>query len=68
MEGAFYPLPFLKGTMETEVPFHHRCRNRQFVGNAKDFCQNFPKFARKVFVQFCLQISSHKDHEDLFLV
>jgi len=29
----------------------HRCRSRQIFGDAKDFCLNFPKLARKVFVQ-----------------
>jgi len=32
-----------------------------FLGGAKDFYPNFPKLARKVFVRFCLQASSHKD-------
>jgi len=44
----------------------HRCRSRQILGGAKNFCPNFPKLARKVFVRLCLQIFSHKDHEDLF--
>jgi len=29
----------------------HRCRSRQIFGGAKDFCQNLPKLARKVFVR-----------------
>jgi len=33
--------------------------------NAKDFCLNFPKLARKVVCDFCLQSFSHKDHEDV---
>jgi len=32
------------------------------------FCPILPKLAEKFFVQLCLQIFSHKDHEDLFLV
>jgi len=26
---------------------NHRCRSRQIFGDAKDFCPNFPKLARK---------------------
>ena len=29
----------------------HRCRSKQILGGAKDFCLNFPKLARKVVVR-----------------
>ena len=32
-------------------PLFHRCRSRQFLGGAKDFCPNFPKLTRKLFVR-----------------
>jgi len=38
----------------------------QIFGDAKDFCPNLPKLAWKVLCDFCLQIFSHKDHDDLF--
>jgi len=65
MAGTFPHLPFQKGVMEAEVPFHHRCTSGQIFGSAKDFCPNLPK---NFIVQFSLQIFFHKDHEDLFLV
>jgi len=34
----------------------HRCRSRQILGSAKDFCPNFPKLTRKVLCDFWLQI------------
>ena len=46
--------------------YDHRCRSRQIFRDAKDFCPNFPKLSRKVFVRLSRQIFSHKDHEDLF--
>ena len=46
----------------------HRCRSRKILGVAQDFCPKFPKLAWKVFVRLCLQIFSHKDHEDLSCV
>jgi len=48
------------------VPADHGYRRWQIFGGAKNFCPNFPKLARKVFVRLCLQIFSHEDHEDLF--
>jgi len=43
-------------------------RSRQIFGGAKDFSPNFRKLARKIFERLCLQVFSHKNHEDLFLV
>ena len=68
MAGAFYPLPFQKGAMEAEMPFHHWCSSRQIFGVRKIFPRISVNFPEKFFVQFRLQIFSHKDHEELFLV
>jgi len=48
--------------------FKQRCRSRKICGGAKDFYQNFPKLARKVFVRLLPRIFSYNDHEDIFLV
>jgi len=32
----------------------HRCRRRQILGDATEFCPNFPKLARNVYVRFIL--------------
>jgi len=68
MAGAFPPLPFQKGAMGAEVPFHHRCRSRKIFGVRRIFFRISPNLPEKFFVQFCQQIFSHKDHEGLFLV
>ena len=66
MARAFPPLPFQKGAMEAEVPFHHRCRSRQIFGVRRNFARISPNLLEKFFVQFCLESFSHKDHEHLF--
>jgi len=50
------------------VPFHHRCSSRQIFG-VRRILPEFPQTCPKSFLcNFCLQIFSHKNHEDLFLV
>jgi len=45
----------------------HRSWSRQMFGDAKNFCPNFPKLARKnILLDFCLQNLSHKDHRGFF--
>jgi len=51
MAGVFIPCPFKRGATGAEVLFHHRFRSREIFGVVKDFCPNFSKLSRKVFVQ-----------------
>ena len=44
------------------------CRCRHIFGGAKDFCSNLRTLPEKFSCDFSLQIFSHEDHEDLFLV
>ena len=46
--GHFHP--FKRGTTWTEVPFHHRCKDREIFGSFVDFCPNFPNLPGKLFV------------------
>ena len=48
MAGAFPSLPFKKGAMEAEMPFHHRCRSSQSFGSAKDFLLEFHQTCPKI--------------------
>ena len=59
---------FGKGAGVKKGDSDHRCRSRQSLGVAKDFCLNFHKLAPKVFMRLGLQIFSHKDREELFFV
>jgi len=46
----FYPIGcWFKRASNNGV--EHRCSSKQIFGGAKDFCPNFPKLARKVFVR-----------------
>jgi len=68
MARAFPPLPFQKRATGAEVPFHHRRRSRQIFG-VRRMLPEFPQTCPKSFLwNFCIQIFSHKHHEDLFLV
>jgi len=42
--------PFTKSHLTSAWVLKHRCRSKQIFGSAKDFCSNFSKLARKVFV------------------
>jgi len=46
----------------------HRCSRRQKFRGAKVFSRNSPNLPEKFLCDFCPQILSHKDHEDLLLV
>jgi len=63
--GHFPLCPVKKGATGAEVPFHHRCRSRQIFG-VRRILPEFPQTCPKSFLgNFCLQIFSHKYHEDL---
>ena len=63
---SVYPSLLSKGGNGCGGAFHHRGRSRQIFGSEKDFCPNSPSLPEKSYVQFCLQIFSNKDHEDIF--
>jgi len=44
----------------------HRCRSKQILGLRKMFARISPNLPEKFLCDFCLQIFSNKDHEDLF--
>jgi len=44
------------------------CRRKQIFEGAKDFCPISPNLPEKFLCDFCLQIFSHRDHDDLLLV
>ena len=46
----------------------HMCRRKQIFEGAKDFCPISPNLPEKFLCDFCLQIFSHRDHDDLLLV
>jgi len=39
----------------------HRCRSRQVLGSAKDFCLNFHKLARQIFLLLFVRIFFHEN-------
>jgi len=45
-----------------------RCRSKYILGVRKIFAQISPNLPEKFMCEFCLQIFSHKDHDDFFRV
>jgi len=68
MARAFPFCPFKRMAMGAEVPFHHRARSKQILGVRRILPESPQTCPLSYFVQLCLQIFSHKDHEDLVLV
>jgi len=48
--------------------YSHRCRTRQTLGMQRIFARNSSNLPEKFVRNICLQIFSHKDHQDIFLV
>jgi len=66
MAGAFYPLPFQKGAMEAEMPFHHWCSSRQIFGVRKIFARISVNFPEKFLCNFADRFSPIKIMKNFF--
>ena len=69
LANIWISLSYRKSTnKDVRYTSEHRRRRKQILGGAKDFCSNFPNFPEKLLCDFYLQIFSHKDQDDLFLM